>query len=550
MKKKILFTLLMVALIVCLFAIAISAETVISESNIDADGNIVAKTEGEYSYDGQTQHYSSIEITYTTVGGETKNGKIYFLTNLWIAGGRTRRQMHSTYLPSDFDMTQTVYMPDCVDANSDGAIAETEKIKGTQGDRNLYKKYGTYSDGAFTDLVDVKKQIVKLNYSRYLEYFGPNAFNQVPLVTVTYNGKDAVEGTFFVVPSVSEFHGGAFGGSANGNINGDTGMFTRLVFESREHNVSLQQYAFCRNIIEEVVFLGTGTYYLRGDGIAFLWYDGTNTPCLKRVVVQDGAKLSGEISWNVGTYDIVFIGEAENYSYDNYASCLKNATGNVAYEKICYVYGHTPKENDNICTTDLLCESCNAVLEKANESHTIKTTIEYLNGYINNGEKHEKCTNDGCVYDIVTPTNPLIYFAGISTNKDSTGICIKYAVNKDAIKEYRDLGNTFKYGIVACIPQENSLEVINPDLTNASGYNTISAEMNDNYSAFDFVMRGFGKKHYEMAIVMCAFVSDGTNVDYINTSLVSGEKISVKQEATANIITLKSISEYAPPTKQ
>ncbi|MBO5356722.1 MAG: hypothetical protein J6A95_03045 [Clostridia bacterium] len=546
MKKRLLFISIMLVLFACILAISINAEATVSKSNIDANGDVVADHLGEYSVDNKSYDLSSIDISYLNGNGEAKNGKVYFVTNLY----GQKRQMHSTYLPADFDMSQMVYMLDKVDINGDGSFGYSEKILGTQGDRNLYYKYDTYSDFTFTNLVNVKYEIVKLSYSKYLEYFGPAAYNRVPLVTVTYNGREAVEGTFFVSPSVNEFYGGsngsAFGGSANGNINGETCKFTRLVFEAREHSVGFGQYCFCRNIIEEVVFLGTGTYNLRDDAIAYLWYEGTSTPCFKRVVIQDGVNLTGSIALNVGTYDVIFIGDEENYSYDEYSSCLKNATGNVAYEKICYVYGHTPKENDNICTTDLLCESCNAVLEKANESHTIKTTIEYLNGYINNGEKHEKCTNDGCVYDIVTPTNPLIYFAGISTNKDSTGICIKYAVNKDAIKEYRDLGNTFKYGIVACIPQENSLEVINPDLTNASGYNTISAEMNDNYSAFDFVMRGFGKKHYEMAIVMCAFVSDGTNVDYINTSLVSGEGVSVTQDAYATAITLKSVAEYIP----
>lgn len=543
MKKKFLLVSLMLVVFICLFAVSISGETVISQNNVDAEGNVVAKTEGEYSYDGQTQHFSSVEITYKAESGETKNGKIYYLTNFW----GSRRQLHSTYLPSDFDMSQTVYMIDCVDANGDGVVSESEKIKGTQGDKNLYNKYGTYSDGAFTDLVNVKKQITKLNYSRYLEYFGPNAYAQVPLVTVTYNGKDAVEGTFFVVPSVNEFHGGAFGGSADGNINGDTGMFTRLVFESREHNVYFGQYCFCRNVIEEVVFLGTGTYNLRGDGIAYLWYDGTNTPCLKRVVVQDGVKFSGEISLNVGTYDIVFIGEEENYSYGNYSSCLKNATGSVIYEKICYVYGHTENENDNNCTTDLTCADCNEVLEKANESHKIKTTIEYLNGFIKNGEKHEKCTNEGCVYDLVTETNPLIYFAGISTNNDDTAICVKYAVDKSAITEYRNTGKAFNYGVVASAPQENNLEVINPDLSNATDCNTVVANIDDSYSAFDFVLRGFTDATYEKSLVMCAYITDGVTVDYINVSLVNGEKVKVSQDATAQTITMKSIVEYIPP---
>ncbi len=501
MKKKIFLMLSLICVISCLFVLSISANTIISEQNIDGSDNIAADYLGDYAIDGQSQGVASIDISYTSVNGETKEGKIYFATNFWGA----RRQIHSTYLPSDFDMNQTVYMIDYVDVDNDGVADESEKIKGLQGSKTLYYKYGTYADGTFTDLTDVKKQIVKLNYSRYIEYIGGNAYAQAPLVTVTYNGKEAVEGTFFVAPSISEIHNGAFGGSANGNINGDTGMFTRLVFEARNHNLSLGQYAFCRNVIEEVVFLGTGSYGLRGDGIAFLWYDGTNTPCLKRVVVQDGVKFSGEISWNVGNYDIVFIGEKENYSYDNYSTCLKNATGKVTYEDICYVYGHTI-EDDNDCTTALTCSECGEIFENAYEAHDVQAIIEYNNGFGSVGYKGVSCQR--CAYKETTEVSPLFTVLGFSAAQYGDAIySVNYRVNEDAILAYEEItGETVNYGVFAVkaeaigtndIFDENGVArtgVVAADITGA-GFGLVNLKI-----------MGFNEEQKKTPLAMGAFV--------------------------------------------
>ena len=448
MKKKLLFSLAIICVLACLFAISISAEAVVSSKNIDENGEVVANYLGDYTIDNSSQNISYIDISYKTEGGETKEGKLYFATNLW----GSNRQIHSTYIPADFDMSQMVYMPDKIDINGDGSYSYNEIIKGTQGDKNLYLKYGSYNEGVFSDTVDVKKQLVKLSYSKYLEYFGPAAYGKVPLTTVTYNGKEAVEGTFFVSPRVYQFHGGSFGGSANGNINGETGKFTRLIFEERTGSVGFDQYCFCRNVIEEVVFL-RGTYNLRNDAIAYLWKEGTNTPCLKRVVVESGAVLKGDsISWNVGTYDVVFIGDEANYSTAaaGFSSALANATGNVTYENICYVYGHTAND-DNDCTTALICDECKKSLENAYDSHDTQGTIEYANGYASDGYKNVSCSR--CAYIVSEKLPSLFVCQGYSAPESGKGgIVIGFTVNYAAITAYEgETGKTVSYGVFAVL---------------------------------------------------------------------------------------------------
>ena len=499
--------MLLFVFMLCFFvANAVNAETVVSESNYDTNGDVIAFSVGDYNFDGLNQNFSYIDITYTTTNGSINTGKMYFVTNLW----GSYRQMHSTYIPSDFDMSQTVYMPDKIDVNADGSFSSTEKILGTQGDKNLYLKYDSYEGGVFANTVDVKYEMVKLCYSKYLEYFGPMAYCWVPLTTLTYNGREAVEGTFFVAPSVNKFYGGnngsSFGGTGNGNINGKTGKFTRLVFEARDHAVEFGQYALCRNVIEEVVLLGTGTYNLRTDAIAYLWKEGTNQPCLKTVVIENGVNLTGSIGLNVGNYDVIVIGNEGEYSSDAYNSALKNATGNVTYEKICYVYGHMAKENDNDCTTALNCSNCDFVIENAYGEHDINITFEYANGYLSKGNRREGCAR--CAYGDTEATPALFVCLGYSVEENANGgIVLGYIVDYKAITKYAsETGKNLTFGVFAVLKDT----IGNSDIFDENGKaidGAICADVTkQGLSAFEIKISGIDENQRDIKIVLGAYV--------------------------------------------
>ena len=191
-------------------------------------------------------------------------------------------------------------------------------------------------------------------------------------------------------------------------------------------------------------------------------------------------------------------------------------------------------------TTDCVqfCQRCGIVNKLENPKHNLNTAITYENGYLVAGVKHEACQNEKCGYEATLNAMPLIIFAGISTNNDNSAICVKYAVDNKAISEYRGLGNTFKYGVVASANLENNSEVINADLTSANGNSVVAVEMQSEYSAFDFVLNGFTENHYETNLVICAYVSNGTDVDYINVGLIAGENVTsttIKQNITPSM---------------
>ena len=75
MKKKLFLVFSLAFVLACLFAISISAEVVISENNLDENGDIVADLLVDL---GDDYHICSVDITYTDINGETKEGKFYY----------------------------------------------------------------------------------------------------------------------------------------------------------------------------------------------------------------------------------------------------------------------------------------------------------------------------------------------------------------------------------------------------------------------------------------------------------------------------------------
>ena len=82
MKKKLLLTFGLVLVLACFFAISAFADVVISDSNIDESGDIVADVVCRVE-SAEEQHICSIDVTYTSTDGDTKSSKIYYLIGLW-----------------------------------------------------------------------------------------------------------------------------------------------------------------------------------------------------------------------------------------------------------------------------------------------------------------------------------------------------------------------------------------------------------------------------------------------------------------------------------
>ena len=545
MKKKILIMVfLFVALFVALTSVSF-AKTVISDANIDESGDIVGKIEYSFS---ESKNYYSVDITYTATSGETKAGKLYYLTSDgWY---NNKLQLEGVYVPADFDLTQTVYIFDKADLNGDGEYSEKEKIKGSNGGGSsssptmhwrTYEQFDKEAGAFVGEHTDLRGLIQSLSYPKYMEYFGHHFFSRCgSLKTVTYNGKEATEGTVIISPRINEIMSNTFGGDGGGtNTSTLTPDYTRIVFEAREGSVSMGQYAFCRGVVEEVVFL-SGRYSFHGqDSIAFQFLDGTSTPSLKTVVVDEGTTFgSGTIKWNVGNYDIVYLGSEGTYSYDNYSSCLTNATGSVIYEENCYVWGHISAENDYNCETALGCiyagDGCDFLFEEA-RTHQMAEEYTYANGYLAFGEYKYACTNEGCSCGETEKIPALATSKGYSAQEGIKNGAIVFGIvfNRDAISAYESyLGTKIDFGVLASSEKDNPL---NGDTSAKTG--TIKSSFaNTEYSIFQIKLTNIPSEKYDSLLHLGAYLVINGEISYVNNKEISKDSALISYDIVLALV--------------
>ena len=524
--KKLLLAASLMCLLVCLFAITVSAAVVISENNIDADGDIVPDIIYKYTDKVDETHLTSVGMTYTSTDGEEKSGIIYYVISLWSQ--QNKRQIEIIYLPSDFDMSQTVYFPDKVDINGDGAYSYNEFIFGTRGSAFYIKTYTSFANNQFEGSVDVKETGVQaVSYSKYMTYFGPNAFSKcVALNSVTYNGRELEEYTCIISPQITNLMGGAFGGEG-GSTNSHTSNFTRIVFEDREGTVSFDQYALTRGELVEIVF-GSGTYALNGSNTLSHQYktEYSSEFSLERIIVnKDTVIKNGEVSWNVGEYAVVFAGTEEEYNrlYDaNGIARFKNMNS-VSFDP-CYFTGHSEEQDDGDCTTAVFCANGCGKVFKEPLSHTDGEAIFY-ESYLSKGEYRKGCTNIGCNNAEITVLEPLFVCYGYSCTIEAINgvysMTQTFGMNHSAIEKYKEFYPDFEFGLVAS-SVSNPFAPENEELI--SGNKIVVSDGSDyQYDFCEMKIKGITADMLDKKIVFCVYAINGNEISYIDNSRILNE---------------------------
>lgn len=129
---------------------------------------------------------------------------------------------------------------------------------------------------------------------------------------------------------------------------------------------------------------------------------------------------------------------------------------------------------------------------------------------------------------------PIFELLGVSASMSEGSVCVGYSFDKASYDAYtRVTGKTISFGVVGIIPPENvdmdTFEPVNTDLTPYDSY-TILANITDQYASFDFIINGFTSEYYDTTLTMCAFVGDGTKVDYITSE--NGETVQLEYATT------------------
>ena len=154
------------------------------------------------------------------------------------------------------------------------------------------------------------------------------------------------------------------------------------------------------------------------------------------------------------------------------------------------------------------------------EEHTdsdIVNNVVFKDGYMSHGTKFFKCLYcDVTVREESEPTfSPLFAYLGYSTPVDGKlKLTVGYDVNIEAIGEYKAItGIDLDYGVVAAA--YDKLEGKAPFDEALENVPVIKAEVNKSYASFEFVLTGFTEAQLDLALVMCAYVYDGTKYVYL-----------------------------------
>ena len=260
-------------------------------------------------------------------------------------------------------------------------------------------------------------------------------------------------------------------------------------------------------------------------------FTGTNSALLTLFTGSDASKLGA-------LYNNDRFTKANQITYDQYKTDLANG---VTYTKATIVYCANPCDvlnngvhiYDNPSSCVAKCTVCSQAKVPSVSDHKLTTEYLYSNGFVSTGEKLTKCAQEGCSYSVSEELPAIITLQGYSNKIGGSSMCVGYAINQKAYKEYTDAGYTLSYGIVAYVPTEGETN-ISPVNNNLTGKNdkTIVANVDTIYAGFDFILTGFTSEHNGLSLVMCAYVFDGKRVEYISTS--NGE---LQQTQYAQIIT-------------
>ncbi|MBR2024392.1 MAG: leucine-rich repeat domain-containing protein [Clostridia bacterium] len=113
---------------------------------------------------------------------------------------------------------------------------------------------------------------------------------------------------------------------------------------------------------------------------------------------------------------------------------------------------------------------------------------------------------------------PIFVLVGYSSSYSSNDVCVSYTINDVSLKAYeRITGKTLSFGVVASVCDgQNASEYAPVKADGTENYEkTVTAEISNQYAGFDFVLSGFSESSYDLAFAMCMYVSDGTDVNYV-----------------------------------
>ncbi len=511
MKKKIFIASLMVAILICLFAITTAAAECIDGIYYDLSG-----TEAAVS----TSNASGCQLANVVIPEKvTFNGVEYTVTSIKekafgsATASKGNGKVVSVTIPSTVTIVGQYAFANCVNittVNSYSTILGSYMFYNCPLVENVtLKNTVKISNHAFCNTIadnnSKKTNISSLVFPETLQFIGQYAFARCLITNIVIPaGVTTIEGNAFTDCDSLE-KAVVLGTTLNTAVFNNCSALDELVLTEKI------AYGH-KDAIKDTVKNFT-TYYTGSD------------PSVIKTLFAGTSRVDSAV--------------AQPYNAEgNYTGSCKIIYGvNLCVAAFDSV--HTEPKDDANCETAVVCSMCNGHTFKAAKTHVNAESITYAS-FIANGLYTVGCTNDGCSVGTKEEVKPLFGFSGVSTPIDGRGVMtVGYSVNYDEIARYESITNTtISYGVFAVLKDKlGSNDILDASGNPISG--AIKAEISREYASFDLKISGFETKdHKALKLALGAYVIDNTGkIFYMQEGIPQeGEKyvfVSYSDVATA-----------------
>ena len=528
MKKKLLLTLIVGAMLTLLLALGISAASTNEFGTVEPLAGMSEKS--GFGADGTAEGYTSRVVLFD--GNEYHTYPSYYIftnnpSNVSVDFQEIREKTGKQYDRSSIIRVEVPHNVTKLDAN---VFWQNRSVKYVLLPDTLTEISGnTFSEAHGLEWVNIPRDCTVI---RNRAFFGCASLITVDM-TKAKSLKRVEENQFYNCPKLEEliFPEGLeyFGGAGGGGPTYQNGLGSLKVLYLPDSVTYMGTIAEMKSIGTFVVPLGVTS--LKAN--QFSYCTG-----LKTIVVHSGVTSVATNAFEMTFYieNIVYTGQeltTENAAVTGLKSYTRNdgKKPTFTYGNHCKYYYDDQHLNDtNPCVIN--CSRCNAYgVAKENPVHSEYFTILYANGYDSTGSKLTACSNEGCPYEESQEANALFTCLGYSAPTFSAvgGIALGYTVNTTAIAEFTEAtGATLRYGVFAVGKEKlGDNEVFAENGTPAGG--VISAEISNlEFVAFELAIVGFTDDYKAAPLAMGAFVKvtkDGTTTYSYMQDTTKGEKV-------------------------
>ena len=535
MKKKILFTVTLCIMLVCMLAIAVSAESVHNASTVNYD-ETVTLDDGTvcnlFDENGNALIWfmNGTEIQYIraddTEAGEDGNYVDYItpgngysaVANIEVHIGATKIEVENIVVLNLMDDDINTYFNNKTKAYETGnatfkTFVETFNAnnKGTTKLEYAYLRHDTIAIGASAFAKCYKLKYVNFEDLTELTTIGPIstwnygwAFYEC---TALFSGETLdLSKTKLSTLNSGDIKNNSY--KARSNFYGMT--MTSVILPPTLQTIGVGTFYNCKSL--KTISLGAKITLV--DNAAFysvplkqIFFYGT----LDKI---DDLVACTSTTEN-GTFLAVLGADSANIcSYSNYIELTEEEKKDI---KLIYEYSFCQEHDlvmSNTCVG--ICRICEKTIVNHVNNPLELVTINY-GSYTVNGTKIITCQNDDCTYNVTEEMPALFTCLGYSSPENGTnGIAVGFTADNVAISEYEKVtGKTLAYGVFAVAQERLGDNDVFGENGAANG--VIYAEISSyDFENFELKIVGFTDEYKDEKLAMGAYVAvtDGKATEY------------------------------------